>query len=371
MRSALGRRTNPNPDAQDLWTSGIGGYHTYRIPAIVVTTAGTILAFCEGRRHGSPDAGEIELLLRRSVDGGETWAPSQVVDARMGMTCGNPAPVVDQSTGTVWLLTTRNRADAHEDDIRKGLHSRTVWITSSDDDGITWADPVEITADVKRPEWTWYATGPCHGIQVRSGRLVIPCDHRSRNPRDGSEARHSHVIISDDHGATWRIGGIVDAEGTNESVAVETADGEVYLNCRDEARRGRRIVARSLDGGLTFGPAAADDDLPEPTCQASAVSIRETYVIGHLAGYPLGELVLFANPASQTRDTLTVRLSVDGARSWVASRVVDAGPAAYCDLAVTGDGSILCMYETGSIRPYERLVLARFDLGWVTSRDHD
>lgn len=359
------------PDTQDLWTSGTGGYHTYRIPALAVTTVGTILAFCEGRRHGSGDAGEIELLLRRSADGGETWAPSQAVDARMGMTCGNPAPAVDQLTGTIWLLTTRNWAEAHEDDIRKGLHSRTVWITSSDDDGITWADPVGITSNVKRPDWTWYATGPCHGIQLRSGRLVIPCDHRSRNPRDGSEARHSHVIISDDHGATWRIGGIVDVEGTNESVAVETADGAVYLNCRDEARRGRRIVARSHDGGLTFGPAAADDDLPEPTSQASALSIPETVVTGQLGEHALGDAVVFANPASETRDTLTVRLSVDGARSWVAARVVEPGPAAYCDLAVTGDGSILCLYETGSTRPYDRLVLARFDLGWVTARDHD
>ena len=356
---------------QDLWNGGAGGYHTYRIPALAITTAGTILAFCEGRRHGSGDAGEIELLLRRSVDGGMSWSPSQVVDARNGMTCGNPAPVVDRSTGTVWLLTTRNRADAHEDDIRKGRHSRTVWVTSSDDDGITWADPVEVTSDVKRPEWTWYATGPCHGIQLRSGRLLIPCDHRSRNPRDGSEARHSHVIISDDHGATWRNGGIVDVEGTNESVAVETDDGGVYLNCRDEARRGRRIVASSLDGGLTFSPAAADDALPEPTCQASAVSFPGTDVNRQGDGHALGDVVLFANPASGTRDTLTIRLSVDGARSWVASRVIEPGPAAYCDLAVTGGGSILCMYETGSIRPYERLVLARFDLGWVTSRDHE
>lgn len=218
---------------------------------------------------------------------------------------------MDQSTGTVWLRTTRNLAEAHEDDIRKGLHSRTVWVTHSDDDGMTWADPVEITSDVKRPEWTWYATGPCHGIQLRSGGLVLPCDHRSRNQRDGSEARHSHVIVSDDHGATWRIGGIVDIEGTNESVAVQTADGGVYLNCRDEVRRGRRIGARSHDGGLTFGPGAPDEDLPEPTCQATALSLPETVATGELSGFPVGDAVVFANPATETRDTLTIRLSVE------------------------------------------------------------
>ncbi len=193
---------------QDLWNGGIGGYHTYRIPALAITTAGTILAFCEGRRHGSGDAGEIELLLRRSVDGGISWSPSQVVDARNGMTCGNPAPVVDRSTGTVWLLTTRNRADAHEDDIRKGLHSRTVWVTSSDDDGITWADPVEVTSDVKRPEWTWYATGPCHGIQFRSGgslsRAITAVAIHATVPRHGTHTSSSPMI-------TVRRGGLVES----------------------------------------------------------------------------------------------------------------------------------------------------------------
>jgi sialidase-1 len=250
-----------------------------------------------------------------------------------------------------------NRADGGEELIRKGLAPRTVWVTRSDDDGATWADPVEITADVKRPGWTWYATGPCHAIQLRSGRLVVPCDFRSRDPMTGTEARHSHVITSDDHGATWQVGGIVDIEGANESVAVELADGRVYLNCRDQARRGRRIVAISDDGGTTFGAARFDDALTEPACQGSAIAVPE-WASHHARG------VLFANPASATRDTLTVRLGSSDAMAWTAGRVLETGRAAYCDLAIVpegsgGDATVLCLYETGEATPYEKLRLAR------------
>ena len=131
-------------------------------------STGAVLAVCEGRRDGSGDSGQIDLLMRRSDDGGRTWGQSHVVVTEPGMTCGNPAPVLDRHTGTIWLPFCKNHADGDEALIRKGLAPRTVWVTRSDDDGETWADPVEITADVKHSGWTWYATGPCHGIQLRS-----------------------------------------------------------------------------------------------------------------------------------------------------------------------------------------------------------
>ena len=351
------------PETLDLWIAGTGGYHTCRIPALEVTAFGAVLAFCEGRRDGSGDTGQIDLLLRRSDDGGRTWGPSRVIVTRPDMTCGNPAPVLDRHTGTIWLPFCMNRADGDEALIRRGLAPRTVWVTRSDDDGETWADPVEITADVKRPGWTWYATGPCHAIQLRSGRLVVPCDFRSLDAETGVEARHAHVITSDDHGATWQVGGIVDIEGGNESVAVELADGRVYLNCRDQARRGRRIVATSDDGGTTFGPARFEDALIEPTCQASVITMP-AWASRHAGA------IVFANPASAARDTLTLRLGSPDATSWTAGRVLEAGRAAYCDLAVVRDGSVgdavvLCLYETGEATPYETLRLARVPVGWL------
>jgi sialidase-1 len=372
---------------QALWVRGEGGYHTYRIPALAVTATGTptaaptatVLAFCEGRKHSSSDYGEIDLLLRRSADGGRTWTEPQVIATEPQMTCGNPAPVVDRTTGTIWLPFCRNPAEGGEAQIRKGLFQRTVWLTHSTDGGATWAAPVDITAAVKRPDWTWYATGPCHGVQLASGRVLIPCDHRVAPTGGRDEARHSHVIFSDDRGATWQIGGVVAQEGTNESVAVALGGDVVYLNCRDQGKRGRRCVAWSHDGGLTFPDYHWDEALIEPACQASAILVPDIVPASGPGsdtpppptnsggGERRSGRVLFSNPASATRDTLTVRLSQDGARTWDAGKVLHAGRAAYSDLAVLPDGTVLCLYERGDASPYERLTLARFTLDWLAS----
>lgn len=130
-----------------LWQCGSGGYHTYRIPALIISTHGTLLAFCEGRRHAQADNGNIDLLMKRSTDGGATWSEQQVVWRKDNSTCGNPCPVVDKQTGTLWLLMTWNRADDSEAQIlqQTSLDTRRVFVTSSADDGLTWAAPSEIT----------------------------------------------------------------------------------------------------------------------------------------------------------------------------------------------------------------------------------
>src|SRR5262249_18625460 len=155
------------------------------------------------RRNGGSDSGDIDLLLKRSFDGGKTWGKAQVVWDDGGNTCGNPCPVLDARTGTIWLLLTHNLGTDTEAMIVSGTSkgTPTVWVTRSDDDGVTWARPVEITTDVKRPNWTWCATGPGVGIQLRSGRLVVPCD----NQVAGSKVQQSHVLLSDDGGRSWRL----------------------------------------------------------------------------------------------------------------------------------------------------------------------
>lgn len=346
-------------DQITLFQSGTEGYHTFRIPALTVTMSGTILAFAEGRKHGRGDAGEIDLVLKRSVDNGVTWESLQVVVTEPAMTCGNPCPVVDRETGTIWLPFCKNLADGDEELITQGKAPRTVWLTHSTNDGVTWAEPREITAAVKEPTWTWYATGPTHGIQLQTGRLVIPCDHlvgmhfdRRRDPH------HSHVIYSDDHGATWQIGGIVNA-GTNECSVVELVDGSIYINCRNFGDNNRRGVAWSRDHGASFGGFRWEDALVEPTCQASLVRLTDEYNHDR-------NRVLFANPASTTRERMTIRLSEDESETWSVGKVLHEGPAAYSDLAVTPEGTICCLYERGDEMPYETLALARFDLEWLT-----
>ncbi|MEM7531448.1 MAG: sialidase family protein [Chloroflexota bacterium] len=347
----------------DLFISGEQeAYHTFRIPAMTVTNAGTLLAFAEGRKHGRGDAGEIDIVLKRSFDNGVTWQPMQLVVTEPDMTCGNPCPVVDSETGTIWLPFCKNLADGHETLITQGKAPRTVWVTHSTDDGVTWAEPTEITSDVKDPSWTWYATGPTHGIQLtlgpKAGRLIIPCDHmvgkyfdRQRDPY------HSHVIYSDDHGAHWHIGGIVD-EGTNECAIVELMDRVLYINCRNYVGEKRRAVAWSFDQGDTFKHFRWEDKLIEPICQGSLVRLTT-------AQHQDANRIAFANPASTERAKMTVRLSEDEGWNWSDGKLLHEGPAAYSDLAVTGDGMIHCLYECGEEHPYEVMRLARFDLDWL------
>jgi sialidase-1 len=344
-----------DPERVDLFGAQTYGYDAYRIPSLIVTGAGTVLAFCEGRRHSARDAGDIDLLLRRSTDGGHVFdAPQTVWDEREN-TCGNPCPVVDRDTGTIWLLVTHNLGADTEEAITKGTAkgTRTVWLTRSTDDGRTWAPPADITAMVKKPDWTWYATGPGAGIQLRSGRLVIPCDHRSTGD-------FSHVIYSDDHGATWQIGGVA-GPGCNECEVVEQSDGALLLNMRNyNPARSCRAIALSHDQGQTWSATRLSATLIEPTCQASLRRFSWAKAEGK-------SRLLFSNPASQTaRENLTVRVSYDEGETWPENKVIDAGPAAYSCLSVLPDRTILCLYENGQKNAYEKISLARFTLEWVT-----
>ena len=344
-----------------LWRSGLGGYHTYRIPALVVTRAGTVLAFCEGRRHSRHDHGDIDLLVRRSVDGGESWSEPRVVVAGEGETAGNPAPVVDRTTGRVWLPFVRNDPLGTVERIVRRESWRHPYMTFSDDDGRTWAEPRDVKHEVMDPAWTWYAFGPGHGIQLASGRLLIPCNHMPWAGRSREEVPfRSHVVYSDDAGVSWRIGGVA-ADGTDECVAMDLDDGELYLNSRNELDTKRRFATFSSDGGETFGPSKVDQALIEPRCQGSALRLDRAP-----GG---GAWVVFANPASTERERLTVRYSSDGARSWSAGRELHGGPAAYSDLCQLPDGRLGCLYEAGDDALYERLTWARFDPAWLVEQD--
>ena len=356
------------PDGGDvaagaLWTGGTGGYATYRIPALVSTADGTVLAFCEGRRTGRGDSGQIDLLLRRSSDGGRTWSATQVVVSWPGFTVGNPTPVLVRETGDVVLLFCSNPAEAHESTIRKGLYKRAVWTVSSADGGLTWGTPVEITSQVMGDDWTWYATGPCHAIQLRSGRLLVPCNHRHLDTETVTLSRHAHVIYSDDLGASWHLGGGIDVEGANESVVVETRNGTVYLNSRDQHGRGHRFTARSDDGGLTFRDISIDETLTDPPCQATALAVT---------GLRL-EPLMFVNPAGPGRSMLTARVSLDEGHTWPVSRLIHPGLAAYSDLMQVDvetrpspdsdddepSATLLALFETGDGDDCERLSLIR------------
>ena len=366
--SALAAGAAGEPLQTIVYRSGKEGYHTYRIPSLIVTAKGTLLAFCEGRKNDRRDHGDIDLVLKRSADGGKTWGPLELVHEEGGtkkVTIGNPCPVVDVATGTLWLTFCRD--------------NDRVFVTHSTDDGRTWAPPRDITKDVKKEGWGWYATGPGVGIQLRrgahKGRLVIPCDHRERV--EGNWVMFSHVFFSDDRGKTWKLGGSV-APHTDECQVVELADGRLLINMRNywgragkrPERGGMRALSWSRDGGSTWSDLRFDATLIEPICQASFIrhSVADTRL-----GKPArpGNRLLFSNPASRTqRVQLTVRLSRDEGESWPVSRVLHGGPAAYSCLTALPGGRVGCLYEGGAKSPYEEIRFAGFSLEWLGGGKH-
>ncbi len=325
------------PEHVPLFVSGEGGYHTYRIPAIVVNSRGVVLAFCEGRKSSARDDGDIDLLVRRSLDGGRTWQAVQVVHEEGGdrpITIGNPCPIA-AADGTVELLFCRD--------------NRQAFCTQTTDDGRTFAKPLEITESLRRFEFSFarLGTGPGHGIQTAAGRLLAPL---WLNDKIGKDYR-SGMAYSDDGGTTWKAGGLVPAgvQGLNECSVAELPGGKLLLNMRNRQAK-CRAVATSDDGGLRLSVPQLAEELVDPQCQGALL---------RLPGSDPARL-LFSNAADSKRLRLTVRLSADEGRTWSAGQVLHTGPSAYSDLAVAADGTILCVYERGRKSPYEQIALARW-----------
>lgn len=336
-----------------VFRSGNRGYHSFRIPALIVSPKGTLLAFAEGRKNSLSDSGNIDLVLKRSTDQGKTWSQLSILWNDGEHTCGNPCPVVDQTTGRIWLPLTWNHGKDHEKQIKDktSRDTRRVYMSYSDDDGVTWKTPYEITKTTKKPEWTWYATGPGNGIQLtrgpHKGRLVIPCDHNVT--LEGKVVRRSHAIYSDDHGKTWKLSQPI-GEKTNECAVVELNDGRLLMNMRSYHGKNRRAIAFSEDGGSTWSDVTLDPKLIEPVCQASLIRVNVSEKPGKL---------LFSNPASKKREKMTIRLSEDESKTWSASRLVTPGSAAYSSLAVLSNGHIGLLYERDK---YHKIEFVAFDL---------
>lgn len=341
----------------NVFSKDTEGYSCFRIPALTLSKQGTILAFAEGRKKSCSDTGDIDITVRRSTDGGKTWGELIIVWDAGENVCGNPTPVVDKSTGRIFLLCCWNLGEDHESQIieQKSKDSRKVFSIYSDDDGLTWSEPKEITSTVKQPDWTWYATGPCHAIQLQhkkyKNRLIASANHMVA----GTKAYHSQVIYSDDSGKSWHLGGVVTTPGGNESSVVELQNGDLMLNMRNYNRKkgACRSFAISSDGGMSWGTVQYANDLPEPVCQGS--------ILNYTKKRKLTERLLFSNPASANkRECMTIKQSDDNGKTWKPLHVVYSGPAAYSDLLILPDGRIGILYEYGENNAYENIRFERF-----------
>lgn len=377
----------PFIEKADLFTAGQDGYALYRIPGIVTTKRGTILAYCEARRSDRGDWGAIDILLRRSTDGGRSWSAQTNIAHVPGPKAKNPVALA-QKLATPGEVTYNNPVAIPDANgavyFLFCLEYARCFYLRSDDDGASWSKPVEITAafDRFRPEYDWkvLATGPGHGIQLRTGRLVVPVWLSLGTGGHAHRPSVTSVIYSDDLGRTWSRGEIAGPnEGEwnipNETCAVQLADGRVLLNMRSESKANRRLLTTSRDGATGWSKPQFHDQLLEPICMASMVRLSEA---------PARNRLLFSNPDNlaradgkeapgkgRDRKNVSVKLSYDESVTWPVSKSVEPGFSGYSDLAVANDGTILLFYERGStdganIYKTGRLTLARFNLEWLT-----
>ncbi len=337
---------------KDIFIAGLDGVCQYRIPAIVTTNKGTLVAVCDARVDRPGDApNNIDQVVKRSLDRGKTWTRMKViVDFPGNEAAGDPTLLVDRKTGTIWMFYAYA---IPKPDVKP--FGRVLWVhaVTSDDDGVSWSKPIDVTAAFKKPEWSAIVTAPGMGIQTRAGRLLVPCYSRT------GDRWSSHLSYSDDHGKTWHIGGPAPLK-TNECQVVELVDGTLMLNMRSKRGKGCRAVATSTDGGKTWSEAIDATTLVEPVCQGSFIRYTD-----RRDGYAK-DRVLFANPASRKRENMTVRLSYDEGKTWPIAKVLHTGPAAYSCPTILADGTIAVFYERGDQSAYETITFARFNLEWLT-----
>jgi sialidase-1 len=373
--------------------AGEGGYHTYRIPAAVITRNGTVVLLLEGRKGDHSDFTAIDLIALRSRDGGRTWSKPHVVWSEGSLddqiSIGNPCPVYDEITGRLWCAFNKD--------------NQLVFVTYSDDDGATWSPPRDITPSVRPWNFTRYWTGPGHGLHLKGGphrgRILFPSYHMAlESHNSGAVSRFSmrvHSVYSDDQGKTWQIGqptvlgsgwdperakfkgrwipGEADWAGC-EPTAEELPDGRLYMIVRNQARPAQaKAHTWSHDGGRTWTPLVPHPTIPEPTCQSALIRWQgprgerpDLYVYTGIT-MDRGYVENSRNKVTGGRERLAAYISTDDCRSWREAGVIHRRAAAYSDLVALPDGTLLCFYEGGENDPYESIRLARFNREWLES----
>jgi sialidase-1 len=350
-------------EKSDLFTAREGGYHTYRIPGIVRTVNGTLLAYAAARDTDIWDYGNYDTVLRRSTDGGKTWSPMEVFVDSGQSTVDNCILIVDQQrAGVVHHLYCVDYAH--------------TYYRRSTDHALTFSSPTEITEPfaglASEFPFVLQATGPGHGIQQDSGRLIVPV---WLSPSKQQYPSAVSVIYSDDHGDTWHRGPIIVRSGDPpthpmEGVVAQLSDGRVMMNIRNEADVHRRAVAYSPDGVADWTVPVFDQHLPDPICFGSLLAVPRACVgrTGVLLFSHLDNTARSVDigPAHYCdRKNLTVKLSLNDGAGWMKSAVIEPGFAGYSDLCADPDGTAFCLYERGSLTSYydpAAVALARFHL---------
>lgn len=342
----------------DVYVSGTEGYFAYRIPAIETAPDGSLLAFAEARKHNLGDPGyekqDIDLVLRRSTDQGRTWSPMRVIeDPGELWSAANPTTIVDRQTGKVWLLYLRCKPERNTSTARPGTDDCQVIARWSSDHGETWSEPIDLTAvsrDMNDSKWGVTVIGPGGGLQLASGRLIVPA-WKYAPYRD-------FALYSDDHGATWKRSEFVPGDvGYDECQLVELADGRVLIDMRQNAGP-HRGMSVSSDQGQTWSTPYAGNPVSPVACAVERYPAR--------IAPDQRERILWTGPKGPDRQTLVMRVSYDQGQTFGNERVIAEEPAAYSDLCLLADNRIGCLWERGD---YKFITFTPLDLAFLEPAD--
>ncbi len=334
--------------AMPLRDFGDDGVNSYRIPGLVTSTKGTLLAVYDIRRNSSRDLqGDIDVGMSRSTDGGQTWEPMKIImdmgtwgglpEDQNGI--GDPAILVDHETGHIWVAALWMHGKPGEmawNSSKPGLSPQETGqfvVVKSEDDGITWSQPIILTDQLKNPEWNLFFNGPGKGITLKDGTLVFPAQYKDKN-----QMPFSTLIYSKDKGQTWHVGTGA-RSNTTEAQIVELNDGKLMLNMRDN-RGGSRSIAVTSDLGKTWTEhPTSRTALQEPVCMASLID--NPYSSG---------MLLFSNPATEKgRHNITIKASLNDGSSWPSDMhvLLDEGTGwGYSCLTMINEEEVGILYES-------------------------
>lgn len=310
----------------------------YRIPAIVTAPDGSLVTVADKRiEHNGDLPAKIDVVSRRSVDGGRTWSPYVTVAAHDQIGgCGDPAMVVDKKSGDIIVIFSHGNGLWQKEPAQ-------ISVARSSDNGQTWSEAVDISPQILTTDPAGVQPIKCTSAFASSGRALQLDDGRIMfalvTRQEGNPHFPVYAVYSDDGGHKWKVSRTPASGNGDESKIVQLADGTLLMSIRNRFGTLRKF-SYSHDRGETWTAPVPVEDLPDPRCNGDILRVAT----------PEGNDVLLQSlPSSpDSRDNVAIYVSEDNGKTWPVKKTVVTSPSAYSSMTVLPDGSIGILTEESS-----------------------